>query len=601
MSSSDIQVEHRGIFDIDVSADMGQLLTVRSIIRNSGAAEKLRRWEAADRKAAGKRGGPGPFANYEQMLIIWCLVARSHVALTMNAATALVCYGMDKRTQAELGLKLDGRTPERVCWRLRRSYKRLLSILDPYPCPRKALMTQEEFRAHEALADLQARAIRLERIRELTNALVLATIPKWVREQFKGNVVQDATLVRAYGKQATKDGSKYMASEPYAGRYTRHGDHSYSETTGKSKPEVKGHGWELHLSLLGSNDPYRQRTFPLLAAGVSFATPGAAPGISAIHALKPMINDGFAANLLVGDRAYGNTPKAADFQIPARKMGFQLLFDIHPQYWGRTLIFDGVVMLEGNVYSPAILGMPKLISASVDRYRRKGEDPERIDDRTYQKRLEQRARYLVQFRTGPDQNGNRQGRCPATGPNPTLACPLREFADNLGIEEGKTLLSVTKSKVPAVGSRGGLCTNPGASMVLRGEHWDKHAMAGGYQFGTPKWHMNYNIPRQSIESYNRLLKDGSGAALDSPDRRRIRGYAAAFIFATLLVMRTNLKQLGRWTAPKIDSRGRSPLRETKKRRRELTNGHERVHPRDKFTGKSPPKSSEPAPRVIVGI
>lgn len=75
-------------------------------------------------------------------------------------------------------------------------------------------------------------------------------------------------------------------------------------------------------------------------------------------------------------------------------------------------------------------------------------------------------------------------------------------------------------------------------MVLRGETWDKHALGAGFQFGTKNWNAYYGSLRQSIEFANRKLKDGAGAALSSVGGRRIRGFAAAFLFLTLLLMHT---------------------------------------------------------------
>lgn len=406
-----------------------------------------------------------------------------------------------------------------------------------------------------------------------------------------------------YGKHGTKDRSEFMAIEPYGGGYARNGDHApeSAQGPGRRTSELKGYGWEGTFSLLASNDPDRERTFPSLVAGVNLSTPGASPGRSAIHALDHIPKAGFNTRKLIGDRAYGNSPKAEHYQIPARGMGYELLFDHRPEYWGQTYTFNGAVILEGNVYSPAILSMSTLITATVDRYQRETNDPERIDEATYQQRLQQRARYLVQFRTGLDDQGRRQGRCPASGPNPTLMCPLRELANNAVIEQGKTLMPVPKSKVPSEETRGGLCNNKGGSMVLEGEHWDKHAMAGGIQFGTPQWQSAYNVPRQTVESYNRLIKDHSSFALAAPDRRRIRGYAAAFLFMGILVMATNLYQLGRWEEPKIDGHGRGPLRKIVKRRRERTNGPERAHPKDKKRPRARPEVDKPAPKVHVGI
>lgn len=112
-------------------------------------------------------------------------------------------------------------------------------------------------------------------------------------------------------------------------------------------------------------------------------------------------------------------------------------------------------------------------------------------------------------------------------------------------------------------------------MMLSGEVWDKHALGSDFQFGTDKWHAYYSSLRQSVESANRKVKDGASAALASPDRRSIRGFAAAFFLSTLLLMHINLKTVARWDDPELDSQGRPTLRKIETGRREETNGKER--------------------------
>ncbi len=46
-----------------------------------------------------------------------------------------------------------------------------------------------------------------------------------------------------------------------------------------------------------------------------------------------------------------------------------------------------------------------------------------------------------------------------------------------------------------------------------------------------------------MEGFNGFVKDPNYEALDVPGRRRCRGYAAQFLFATLLLMSANLRAL----------------------------------------------------------
>lgn len=605
MNTTERIVSIRGVYDTPVSARAREVRSAREIIRKARVVELMKQWEIDDRKEAGLRGARGPFADSEQIFIIYLLLVRKEKPTSLRAATSLVRFGMKCKAREELGLDIGDATGDQIYSRLHRSFQRFLSIIDPYPAPKRCKMTKAEFDALNAEADKKRQGILQERCRTVFNKLILATIPRWVRRRSKGNVAIDGTLVAAYGQNGTKTRSDYVGIEPYAGYYVRSEDHYFDPELKYTRQDIKGWGWEAALVVLGTNDPYRESTIPQLITGMNLATPGAQPGKSAIHALKHMhqedlpAEDKFKAGILVGDRIYGNTPVAADFQIPARALGYELVFDLKEEYWGRTYEMDGAVILEGHAYSPSILGRPKLINATIDRYRDKN-DPDKIDDTTYQRRLEQRRQYRVQFRTAQNSDGSRQGLCPAAGPNPTLHCPLRAIVNSTVTKDGKTLLPVTQKHVPSEYQRGGLCNNKGGTMVLRGPYWDKHAMAADFQFGTDYWHDNYTSLRQNVESVNSQLKNGDGPALAASDRRRTRGFTAAFFFSALIVMQHNLKTLGRWTDPKMDSQGRGPRREIKPRLRDKTYGRER---NGILKGQTKPPDVEATPyeKVIVGI
>lgn len=126
---------------------------------------------------------------------------------------------------------------------------------------------------------------------------------------------------------------------------------------------------------------------------------------------------GVPTGFLIGDRAYGNTPKPDHFQRPARTMGYELLYDMKATDLGVTRMFNGVVMLEGNAYSPSILGYPELVAATLH-HRVGDQNGERIDQDTFHSRIAPRA------------DGSRQGLCPVAGPNPTVSSPCVRTASS---------------------------------------------------------------------------------------------------------------------------------------------------------------------------
>ncbi|GAA4909645.1 hypothetical protein GCM10025789_31060 [Tessaracoccus lubricantis] len=238
----------------------------------------------------------------------------------------------------------------------------------------------------------------------------------------------------------------------------------------------------------------------------------------------------------------------------------------------------------------AILGKPALVTATRD-YRVGDETGKRITRDVWYERIVARAKYLLQPRTSMARDGSQQVRCPATGPNPTLACPLRP-----GASAQPSLMPVARRSLPLVDLRGSVCNNAGGTQVLDGEHWNRHAM--GMQFGTDRWARHYTSLRQTVESFNRYVKDSAFVGLANPDRRRVRGFASCFLLVTTLLMAGNTRKASRWLSKpvKVDSRGRGPLKrradeEATPRRRDLTYGRERRAP-----GRPPPISPDaPAP------
>ena len=79
--------------------------------------------------------------------------------------------------------------------------------------------------------------------------------------------------------------------------------------------------------------------------------------------------------------------------------------------------YAGMLQIEVAWYCPAI---PKvLIEATIDL--RAGA----IDEATYMDRLEERWKYLVLPKAGPDAEGHVRLRCPASNPAPVARCDLK--------------------------------------------------------------------------------------------------------------------------------------------------------------------------------
>lgn len=582
----------RGVYSTRINASDQDVVDTLGHIKRAGVAADLYRWMEEDRVAAGKHAGPRPSIDFSAVLALYLTLARANQAMTTRNAAILVKYGLSDHTRQRLGIQIEeDTTPKAVYDRIDGAFHRLLSVLDPEPGPRRQKMSQEARKEHLDSLDEDTRRTRRERLHQICNTLIVQSfhdLPREVRRRWKGNAVVDGTVVPVHSRGHNRK-SRWVSTEYEAGWYKRSGEHFLDDDAPTKQLTKKGiYGYDAAIVSMATNDPTRVTTFPQLAVGISFDKPAKDPGPNAIIALTQMRNAGLPAKLIIGDRAYGNSPLAHNFQIPARKLGYQLLFDMKIDDLGKPHDEGHFLVLEGNLYSPALRGKENLIKAT-----RQYRVEKSIDYDTWQKRLQQRAKYMLQpHEAATRDGGGQQMRCPASGPKPTVDCPLRPR--DLEAETGKqlTLLPIMPKNVPAEHTRGKLCTNTGGTAVIRGPVYDRQAMDPRIQFGTPDWYTWYSTTRNTIESINSSAKNGAGAALAVADRRRVRGYAANYIFTALLLVRTNMHKTEDFMAKNIhvDSRGRGPEKQDKPRLRDITWGEELPKPWN-----APPKKRQQGP------
>lgn len=227
------------------------------------------------------------------------------------------------------------------------------------------------------------------------------------------------------------------------------------------------------------------------------------------------------------------------------------------------------MLLEGNLYCPAILANQRLLTATHDHRNRKQDDPEFITRASWQSLIEQRTPYLAKRNGKPRPDGSCRFMCPAAGAAPTVTCPLRQRDD---VKAG--LRPIPWPALPADDMRGGACLGAGNVTMNVSERFPRYFM--DVQFGSKDWVNSYQSARQSIESANSVLKDCTWLNADKPDRRRVRGLAAVTLFTACMVTVMNIRKLDRWmkTPVSVDKRGRGPEKPEKrqKRRRDLRDG-----------------------------
>ena len=244
-------------------------------------------------------------------------------------------------------------------------------------------------------------------------------------------------------------------------------------------------------------------------------------------ALASIASRGYPAHYLVGDRAYSQA-KAEDFQLPARALGYKVVFDYKIDQLGRQGSYAGMVLVDGTWYSP---GIPEsLINATLDL-------PEGlIDEATHAARIEERRNYQMRPKASPDPDGHQRLVCPASGPTPRARCALKPKSEG-GNGQARTRIQVTD--VLALHHPPKVCTQQ--SVTLPPEEGAKYAQDLPHE--SPEWHAMYATLRNSKEGMNGFIKDGAREAVDDPERRRIRGVAAQSVLVAFQLFAANIRKI----------------------------------------------------------
>jgi hypothetical protein len=168
-----------------------------------------------------------------------------------------------------------------------------------------------------------------------------------------------------------------------------------------------------------------------------------------------------------------------------------LVLDYTKTQLGHQGSYEGMILVDGNWYCP---GMPeKLVNATRDRLNKK------IDEDTHRARLEERWKYAIVPKAGPDAGGHVRLRCPASNPTPVARCELKpRFVRQSTL--GRVRIPVTdalRSHPPAICVKESITVPPDAGakylqpLFHESDEW--HAVYGSLRAGVE--HMNGYVKR----------------------------------------------------------------------------------------------------------
>lgn len=525
-----------------------QVEYIASIIDRSALPEQLDAWYWEDHGGQ-KPGGAPRIVSTHTALILYLLMSVEHSPQLVDDMAKLVAHRLSNRSKQFLGLwgHPNRKKNKHWYWPLYHATTRLLDPIDPKPAKGRrrkfpTLQQIEEIKAEREKKGTSAKQVRLE---WFVNRLIDATVQETPEEIFaawEGDTAIDATVIPIYGKRGApwsrkdaKDAQRRGAIEFDAGWYLRTGRHQITDDHSAAKKSA--FGYDGTVVTMTAHDPNDVPAHPLLVLGLGLTVPSAEVAETGVKVYEDVKGRGYKTGRSTGDRAYGPGTDTDKYQLPMRRLGYDLYMDYKDlQLGAKQGHYAGAIMVEGGFYCPS---MPEdLVNATV-RYR-----ANEITLAEYRQLIERRMAYKLRPKEKPDEKGRVPMMCPARGPGATAECPIARAcggAKEVSSPDDDSLVPIFgDGAVDKDGALLPICANK-SSVSFPIEAGAKNFQTGHY--GSQEWQDIYSQDRSTIEAKNAFLKDGSKESLADPTRRRLRGYTAQFFLIALLYAAGNLRAL----------------------------------------------------------
>jgi hypothetical protein len=540
------------------------------LVDHMGVLEQLDVWKGEAAKGPG--GRPVTFS-YRALLVALVACAITHQPLHLSQVCDVMFRQCNSKYRAVLDIPDPPAHHDDLGWaaryrNVRTRFADLIDLMDPSDTPKNRRLDPEAFlslveqrRAERSDGD---RAVRHGRLEWFINRILQASldlVPDDITKQWGGWVGVDATLVTSHARPPrqtrrakSSDAPIFVkhSADPDAAWYARRGDHRSDDGNEPGGPTKEKFAWgfEATLAISGPDDAAEPSRFPNLAVGMAVLDkPGHNVGENGVRALAQVRERGYPAGLVAADRAYSNS-RPDSFQLPARALDYGLILDYKSDQLGVKAEAQGFLQIEGAWYCPAI--PQTLIDATID-FRE-----HRIDEATYQARLQERWKHRARPKSKPDVEGHIRLGCPAAGPSPLVRCDLKP-ASIRPETRGRVriaLKSDLKTTPPPSCSQQSVTIAPGA-----GAKFDQDLL-----YGSPEWQAAYATLRNTNEGYHGYVKDGSREALADPGSRRLHGVAPQSVLTALCLMAANVRKIRTFLELKV-SELLDPGRRRPRRRR----------------------------------
>ncbi len=554
-----------GVSDVAIDRAIG-------FIDGSGVVPQLVAWAEEYRLALrGPRGLAGRRSEFSirHILILILVTLFDEKPVLITKINELVSRMTDAQI-ARIGITPDAARPKGRYARLHRAFDAWIESLDPFPSERRTRVSVEE---HERLTLEENHdpnvEVMLARLDWLANHLIEASmraLPAKYRDLWRGNIAVDATYFDAFARRTTNVNYDRVSTDRDTGSYVRGGDHDGDSASSDKKQEVRN-GYEATLAVMLPNSPLDAQYYPNLVAGMAFHRPGKGFALEAVNCTASIRDRGHPAGYWIGDAAYTQS-LPEKLRYPIITMGYEMIFDLMPETRtdgtkvpGKTGLQGGSaggIQLAGRHFCPAspqaLLAEP-FNRAVVFQNRKLTKDLQNQAKEQLAKSMNALRPYELKQKQKPKPGGALVLTCPASGPNATVACPLRPSSAGQ-VPDGKVLLPILPSNLPE--HPGKICTNEESASVAF-EEWAKHRQ--GLIWGSEEFWLQYD-QRTIVEGYNGYLKENTPEQAGNAGNRRPRGHAAQYVLAAFLVSASNLRKVRTFLIdpPTLPRTTKAPLR-----------------------------------------
>jgi len=544
-----------------------------------------------------KVGRPRTEITVEGMLVCMLLSAVEGNGLLLNRVAHLAYQRIPRsfrktfHTDKAYG---NAREEDTAYKNVRDRFHAMCAVADPSPHPKNRRLTKEwQAQLDRPLTDEQ-RDERQQALNWIMDVLVDASVRMLdpaVLARWQGSIGVDGTKVPAFALGRSR-GGVWESTDPDAAWHVRKsGTHGLAP--GEKPDQEASWAYEAHLAVMGYDRPVPAggaRPFPKLTVRARVDKPAFEPGVHAARLARSLHEGGYPAGWLVADRGITDNSSHDQFHTPVYELGYKVVADYKKNHLGRQgRGHEGAHLVDGWWYCPA---MPDQIANATADY-----ENGRIDERTWRQRLDERDKFAFRHKQAPETGKSEVLYCPAAGPSPTAACPIKPKSQRNPRPHQTVAVPdpVLRRSPPKA------CTQTSISVP-----WDVHPRWRQHvPHKTAEWHAIWGMVRGPNEGSNADLKNPLAANLGNSRVRRVRGIAAQSLLIAFMVVGTNVRLIRSWerlaemTEPLDDGHG-APVKKNRGTRhlrdREMweTVHHLRNEPRELRKRRPPGPDTDPA-------